>query len=134
MLLLVSEPGVVEKLTEPALGVVAQTTLGAVTLVALAIMVLSVWKLSSTQDRRAADAKEATERYTKVTEKMFVFQSEVNRTLEHLVKAEETSDQVSREQTILLNQIKTSIDTTIRDAVLRRPTPNPGIPKPQGRY
>lgn len=124
-------PTIVTHLAEPALGAVAQTALGAIALLSLAVAILAVWKLSSVQDKRAADAKEASERIEKMISNISALQTDTNRTIDSLVQAERTAEHVSREQSLLLAQVKQSIDTTIRDAVLRRsnsPSPSPELP------
>lgn len=134
MLALLTEPGpaaVVEKLSEPALGVVAQTTLGAITVVMLGVAIVAVYKLSSVQDARAKDAKEAAEKAEALITKMVASMSESQRTLDAFVQAERQAEQMSREQTALLQQLKQSFDTTIRDMVMRSSrssTPSPGRP------
>lgn len=140
LLALTGTPEAVEKASEQALGVVAQTALGATALVALAVAVLAVWKLSSVQDKRAADAKEASEKISKMVMDISKFQEETRRTIDALVIAEKSGEQMSREQSGLLVQIKTTLDTTIRDAVLRggrSTTPGQGTQqpgRPGGRY
>lgn len=131
MLLLAQEgaAAVVEKLSEPALGVVAQTTLGAITLVTLAVCIAAVYKLSAVQDARAKDAKEAAEKAEALVTKMVASMSESQRTLDAFVQAERQAEQMSREQTVLLQQLKQAFDTTIRDVLMRSTrsqTPNPG--------
>jgi uncharacterized protein YlxW (UPF0749 family) len=123
---LASSPEVVEKLAEPALGVVAQTALGAITLVMTAVAVFAVYKVIAVQDKRAADAKESSERIEKIIDKITEFQTETRRTIDSLVLAENAAKDLSREQTTMLTQIKQTLDTTIRDAILRRHTPTPG--------
>jgi hypothetical protein len=129
-------PPIVTHLTESALGPVAQTALGAIALLSLAVAILAVWKLSSVQDKRAADAKEASERIEKMIAKISELQTDTNRTIDSLVQAESTAAQVSREQTLLLSAVKQSVDTTIRDAVLMRGrslSPTPPSPEPPRR-
>lgn len=123
---LAGSPEIVQKLAEPALGVVAQTALGAITLVMTAVAVFAVYKVIAVQDKRAADAKESSERIEKIIDKITEFQTETRRTIDSLVLAENAAKDLSREQSMLLTQIKQSLDTTIRDAILRRHTPNPG--------
>jgi ABC-type multidrug transport system fused ATPase/permease subunit len=132
MLLLAFEGGavgVVEKLSEPALGVVAQTTLGAITVVMLAVAITAVYKLSSVQDARAKDAKEAAEKAEALVTKMVESMGASQRTLDAFVHAERQAEQMSREQTVLLQQLKQAFDTTIRDMLMRSTrsaTPPPG--------
>lgn len=132
MLALLTEPGpaaVIEKLSEPALGVVAQTTLGAITVVMLAVAITAVYKLSSVQDARAKDAKEAAEKAEALVTKMVESMGASQRTLDAFVQAERQAEQMSREQTVLLQQLKQTFDTTIRDMIMRSTrsqTPPPG--------
>jgi ABC-type multidrug transport system fused ATPase/permease subunit len=110
---------VIEKLSEPALGVVAQTTLGAITVVMLAVAIIAVYKLSAVQDARASDAKDAAQKAEALVTKMVESMGESQRTLDAFVQAERQSEQVSREQTVLLQQLKQAFDTTIRDVIVR---------------
>lgn len=127
MLALAGDLPVPEKL-EPALGIVAQTTLGAIALICICVAIFAVYKLSSVQDKRATDAKEASEKLAGVVSQMASFQTETTKAIESLVLAERQGEYIAREQTNLLQQMKQSFDTTIRDAILinRRPTPTPG--------
>ena len=128
-LLALAGPDIIEKAMEPALGVVAQTTLGAIAVLTTLVATVSVYKLSSVQDSRATDAKQASDKAEALILKMLAVQGDSQRTLDAFVQAERQSEQVSREQTSLLQQIKQSVDTTIRDAILRgahSQTPPPG--------
>lgn len=128
-LLALAGPDFIEKAAEPALGVVAQTTLGAIAILTTLVATVSVYKLSSVQDSRANDAKQASDKAESLILKMLAVQNDSQRTLDAFVQAERQSEQVSREQTSLLQQIKQSVDTTIRDAILRgarSQTPPPG--------
>lgn len=122
----------VNQAIEPALTTLAQSVLGAITLVAVGVAIWAVKKLSSVQDARAKDAQHSADKAEDLVLKMVTVQGESQRTLDAFVQAERQAEQVSREQTVLLQQIKQQIDTTIRDAVLRGRgyTPPPG----SGRY
>lgn len=129
--------GELVKVAQPALSTLAQTALGAIALVCLAVAVLAVWKLSCVQDRAADRAEVQGERIEKLITEMTKTFSSVDKTLAELIQAERGSQRVQQEQMNLLQQMKNSIDTTIRDAVLantryRRSAtpPSGGVPRP----
>ncbi len=106
------------KVAEPVLSTLAQTTLGAVTLVAVALAVLAVYKLVKVQDQRTKDAQDAIKQYSMLSGRMDGAFNRMTTTIESLVLAENNAQQLQREEIALIQQLKNSIDTTVRDAVL----------------
>lgn len=127
----------VEKAQEQVFSALAQTLLGVVALLCLGVGIIAVVKLLSVQDKATAridkqntriDAQ--TEKMTDLVSKMTETFSGVDRAITELTNAERESQRQAQEHMNLLQQMKNSIDTVIRDAVnrdrYRRPTPPPG--------
>lgn len=117
LLLLRAEEGI-GKAVEPVLSTLAQTLLGAICLLAVFIAAAAVWKLSRVQDKRAEDATASSKRVEDVTEKMTKAFGEMTKTVDALVRAVENGQRLQQEQMNLLQQMKNSLDTTIRDVAL----------------
>lgn len=135
---------VVTKGAETALSTLAQSVLGAITVLAVAVAIWAVKKLSSTHDERTKDAKESAEKYEKLLEKMLEVQSGMSKAIDAVTTAENAGTAVSREQNIALAQIKQTLEGTIRDAIRDsrrgyrddpsiRPQPAPREPPPVTR-
>jgi hypothetical protein len=111
-------PGeVVAKGADAALGTLAQSVLGAITIVSVAVAIWAVKKLSSVQDERTKDAKEAADKLEKTIERMLDVQGGVTRAIDAVTQSTRAGEQVDREQSIALAQIKQTLETTIRDAI-----------------
>jgi hypothetical protein len=108
---------VATKGAETALSTLAQSVLGAITVLAVAVAIWAVKKLSSTHDERTKDAKESAEKYEKLLEKMLEVQSGMSKAIDAVTTAENAGTAVSREQNIALAQIKQTLEGTIRDAI-----------------
>lgn len=108
---------VATKGAEMALSTLAQSVLGAITVVAVAVAIWAVRKTVATQDERTKDAKEAGEKYEKLIEKMLEVQTGMSRAIDAVTTAENAGTAVSREQNIALAQIKQTLEGTIRDAI-----------------
>ncbi len=100
------------------LSILAQTILGAIAIVCMVVSGFSVWKLSRVQDKRAEDAVASSGRVEAINDKMARAFAEMTKTLDSLVRAEENGQRLQQDQMNLLQQMKNSLDTTIRDAVL----------------
>ncbi len=100
---------------------------GVVGVVAL-VCIFAVYKLyralEAVQAERVKELAEYGQRIEVVTERILVFCSAVERSLSELTLAERESHQLARRQTELLHQLRASVDTVIRDAVLSRQTPS----------
>ncbi len=108
---------VATKGAEAALSTLAQSVLGAITVVAVAVAIWAVRKTVATQDERTKDAKEAGEKYEKLIEKMLEVQTGMAKAIDAVTAAENAGTAVSREQNIALAQIKQTLEGTIRDAI-----------------
>lgn len=108
---------VATKGAEAALSTLAQSVLGAITVIAVAVAIWAVKKLSSTQDERTKDAKEAGEKYEKLIEKMLEVQTGMSKAIDAVTSAENAGTAVSREQNIALAKINQTLEGTIRDAI-----------------
>ncbi len=129
----------VEKAQEQVFSAVAQTLLGAVALLCLGVAIFAVAKLIGVQDKATAridkqnaKVEKQTEKITELATSLTETLSGVDRALTELTNAERDSQLQAREHMNLLQQMKNSIDTVIRDAVnrdrYRRSTPPPGHP------
>ncbi len=98
---------------------------GAVGAVAL-LCLLATYKLyralQSVQAERVKELTDYGKRIEAVTERMVVFGAAIERALSELALAERESQRLARRQSELLHQLKGSVDTVIRDAVLARST------------
>lgn len=116
---------VVEKGAEQVLGVVGQTILGAIAILGIGIAAFAVLKMLSVQDKATARIDKQNERMEKQSAKVADLVSSMTKTfqsvdsaLTELVRAERDSQSQARELMNLLQQMKQSQDTIIRDAVL----------------
>ncbi len=108
---------VATKGAEAALSTLAQSVLGAITVVAVAVAIWAVKKLSATQDERTKDAKEAAEKHERLIEKMLEVQTGMAKAIDAVTAAENAGTAVSREQNIALAKINQTLEGTIRDAI-----------------
>jgi uncharacterized membrane protein len=109
------------------LTILESSILGAITLVALGVAAVCVWKLSKVQDQRAADMSKANERMEQLVTKMTVVFAEFNNSLNNLARAEEQGQAA-------LATLKQSVDTVVYEAVRggRRYSPPQGQQRPPG--
>ena len=109
---------------------------GVVGLVALT-SIFAVYKLYralvAVQAERVKELTEYGQRIEIVTERILVFGSAIERSLSELALAERESHRLARRHTELLHQLKGSVDTVIRDAVLARAAPARERPKESNR-
>ena len=104
---------------EPILSTLAQTTLGAVALLSVIVAVFAVVKLSNVQDAATVRAEKAGDKITEVVTGLTGTLAGVDKTIAALTSAEKDSQKVMQDMSNLLQQMKNSIDTVIRDAVKR---------------
>lgn len=123
----------VAKVVEPALSTLAQTMLGAVCFLCIVVAGVAVWKLLSVQEKAADRAESHNQRLEVITNKMTDTINKFDKTIDKLVEAEKQSQEIQKDQSQLLSQLKNSFETTIRDALLasryrRSFTPGSGTP------
>lgn len=122
---------IVEKGADKVFDSLGEAILGGVALLCLFIAGVSVYKLISVQERYTVRQDKQTEKVNALVEKMTETFSAVNVTLTELTNAERDSQRQAQEHMNLLQQMKQSQDTIIRDAVnagrYRRTTPPPGV-------
>lgn len=120
------------------LSTLAQTILGAICVVCIGITVLAVWKLLKVQEKAADRAEKATQLMADATNNMTKAFTTFEGTIDQLIDTQKADQQLQREQMSLLQQMKNSIDTIIRDAVLSlrmrsgSPVPSTTPPRPEG--
>ena len=100
------------------LSLVESSLLGASAVLFLLVAVVSVWRLSGVQDKRADDAEKHSVRMEALADRMLSTISKFDKTIDKLVEAERSSQETQRIQNDILLQMKQSQDTIIRDAVI----------------
>ncbi len=108
----------VKEAVVPALSTLAQTILGAICILSLAVAILAVWKLLNVQEKAADRAEKHNARVEALVSKMTDAVTKFDKTLDRLVESERQSQEVQKEQMNLLLQLKNSFETTIRDALV----------------
>lgn len=127
----VAEP--VIKAVEPALGTLAQTILGSICLVAIAVAVVAVWQLIRVQNARAADQKKLRDDYKdlmdrneKLVDKMATAFIDMKSALASLTEAEKTGQSALMSMKTTIDNVNSRMDLLI---LARRPlSPYRGYP------
>lgn len=118
---LLSDPStVLEPAGKAGLSLAESSILGAATVFFCIIAGLAVYKLSLVQDRRAADAKGYSERIEGLLLKMGELNNKMATTFASMENALTNLVQVEKDGQALLQSMKNSFDTVIRDAVVGR--------------
>ena len=111
---------IVEQGGKAGLTLIESSILGAATVFFAVVAGLCVWKLSRVQDRRAADAKGHSERIEGLLTKMGDLNNKMATTFGSMENALTNLVQVEKDGQALLQAMKNSFDTVIRDAVVGR--------------
>jgi len=109
---------IVAKTVEPALSTLAQTILGAVCFLCIVVAGVAVWKLLSVQEKAALRAENHNKQLGLLTKSMADTINRFDKSIDKLVEAEKRTQDIQRDQTLLIQQLKNSFETTIRDAIL----------------
>lgn len=95
---------------QAGLNVIEWGVVGAILILSVAINIFAVYKLSKVQDLRVRDQQRMSDKIQGLTEKMTAAFSGMKNSLDNLTQAEKDGQTV-------LQALKQSLDTVIRDAV-----------------
>jgi hypothetical protein len=122
------------------MSLLAQTLIGAVALVSLFVACIGVWVALKQANAKALEAEKYSLRLEKLTEKadkrnerMLSAFSEMEKTVDALVRVGENGERIATEQVKELAKLGAAVDGAIRDAIRRSGrsyTPPPGASTP----
>ena len=98
------------------LSVLESSLLGAIAALCLVVAIFAVWKLNKVQNERVEDQKDMSRRMEALSGQLTGTFAKTHNALDNLTKAEDEGQD-------LMRQLKSSIDTVVRDAVNRPTSP-----------